>query len=386
MSDIENEKSAAEADASTEAGQVEDAVVVEVESEDLAPVEDVAPIEETTPDVSEPTPPSKSLGLMSFIAGGVVAGAIGFGAATYLNFGGNTQTEALVADLSARLDTQAQQFDALQAEVSRVEGLADTSALAERIQAISADLGSQPARVSPAEIEALAAGMTALEARLLDVEKRPMSESLPADAIAAYEAEMNGLRESIAKQRADIEAMAAEAREMEARARAETIKSEGTNWLTDISVAIASGQPFVAPVEALGSEGIEVPDALRLAAQDGVSTLAELSETFPVSARAALAAIRSAETDGSGAGGIMTFLQNQLGVRSVSPRDGASADAILSRAEASVKAGEVVQALAEINALPEIGLFAMADWVAQAHERIAVEAARDVLKEQIVNE
>lgn len=386
MSDIENEKSAAEADASTEAGQAEDAVVVEVESEDLAPVEDVAPIEETAPDVSEATPPSKSLGLISLIAGGVVAGAIGFGAATYLNFGGNTQTEALVADLSARLDAQAQQFDALQAEVSRVEGLADTSALAEQIQAISAELGSQPARVSPAEIEALAAGMTALEARLLDVEKRPMSESLPADAIAAYEAEMNGLRESIAKQRADIEAMAAEAREMEARARAETIKSEGTNWLTDISVAIASGQPFVAPVEALGSEGIEVPDALRLAAQDGVPTLAELADTFPDSARAALAAIRSAETDGSGAGGIMTFLQNQLGVRSVSPRDGASADAILSRAEASVKAGEVVQALAEINALPEIGLFTMADWVAQAHERIAVEAARDVLKEQIVNE
>jgi len=386
LSDIENEKSAAEADASTEAGQAEDAVVVEVESEDLAPVEDVAPIEETAPDVSEATPPSKSLGLISLIAGGVVAGAIGFGAATYLNFGGNTQTEALVADLSARLDAQAQQFDALQAEVSRVEGLADTSALAEQIQAISAELGSQPARVSPAEIEALAAGMTALEARLLDVEKRPMSESLPADAIAAYEAEMNGLRESIAKQRADIEAMAAEAREMEARARAETIKSEGTNWLTDISVAIASGQPFVAPVEALGSEGIEVPDALRLAAQDGVPTLAELADTFPDSARAALAAIRSAETDGSGAGGIMTFLQNQLGVRSVSPRDGASADAILSRAEASVKAGEVVQALAEINALPEIGLFTMADWVAQAHERIAVEAARDVLKEQIVNE
>ena len=393
MSDNEIEKKAVDSvtEAEVEEVQIEDAIVVEVESEDVDPLPEPEIAEEpqeVEPEFVAAKPAAKTSGLVSLVAGGVIAGAIGFGAATFLNFGGNSQSDALIADMSRQIASQSEVIDGLAAEVLRIEGLSDTSRLTAQINQVSAGIEAklvdELGTLAP-QIDAISATLVALEARLLDVEKRPMAEAISADAVEAYEAEMTALRAAIAQHRADIEAMAADARAMEASAKAEAIKTDGTSWLTDISVAIASGASFAEPLQALEAEGIEIPDALAQSAENGVVTQSELVAQFPDSARLALNSVRSAETDGETTGSILTFLQNQLGVRSVSPREGDSADAVLSRAEAAVKSGDIEAALTELTALPEAGVSAMAGWSEQARERISALAAREALKVQIEN-
>lgn len=393
MSDNEIEKKAVDSvtEAEVEEVQIEDAIVFEVESEDVDPLPEPEIAEESQEverELVAAKPAAKTSGLVSLVAGGVIAGAIGFGAATFLNFGGNSQNDALIADMSRQIATQTEVIDGLAVEVLRIEGLSDTSRLTAQINQVSAGIEAKLAdelgTLAP-QIDAISATLTALEARLLDVEKRPMAEAISADAVEAYEAEMTALRAAIAQHRADIEAMAAVARAMEASAKAEAIKTGGTSWLTDISAAIASGASFAEPMQALAAEGIEIPDALAQSAENGVVTQSELVAQFPDSARLALNSVRSAETDGETTGSILTFLQNQLGVRSVSPREGDSADAVLSRAEAAVKSGDIEAALTELTALPEAGVSAMAGWSEQAHERISALAAREALKVQIEN-
>ena len=76
-------------------------------------------------------------------------------------------------------------------------------------------------------------------------------------------------------------------------------------------------------------------------------------------------------------GGVGSFFQRQLGARSVTPREGDDPDAVLSRIEAAVKAGDLSTALTEAEALPPEAQDAMGDWLSQATTRNdAVTAAK----------
>lgn len=65
---------------------------------------------------------------------------------------------------------------------------------------------------------------------------------------------------------------------------------------------------------------------------------------------------------------LTNFLRAQTGIRSVAPREGDDPDAVLSRANAEVEAGQIGAALDEIQALPDAAKSApsMADWIAGA--------------------
>ncbi|MFB1024955.1 MAG: hypothetical protein QMC33_06380, partial [Octadecabacter sp.] len=66
---------------------------------------------------------------------------------------------------------------------------------------------------------------------------------------------------------------------------------------------------------------------------------------------------------------------------SSSPQEGAGPDAVLSRAEAAIKAGRVADALAELEALPEVARAEMTDWTARATQRADVLDAIATLSE-----
>jgi hypothetical protein len=87
--------------------------------------------------------------------------------------------------------------------------------------------------------------------------------------------------------------------------------------------------------------------------------------------RAALIRIRTASVTG--------FLRSQLGLRSLTPREGDDADAVLSRAESALAQGRISDALAEIDALPEGARGAMADWATAAKSRADALAAAEAL-------
>jgi hypothetical protein len=127
-------------------------------------------------------------------------------------------------------------------------------------------------------------------------------------------------------------------------------------------------------------EGVDLPIALTNAADAGVATTAELTDAFPAAARAALATARSEGVSGE-TGGIGGFLRNQFDVRSTAPQEGPGPDAVLSRAEAAIKEGRVADALAEIEALPEVVRAEMTDWTALATERAHALEAISTLSE-----
>ncbi|MGB8622217.1 MAG: hypothetical protein WCD16_05310, partial [Paracoccaceae bacterium] len=80
---------------------------------------------------------------------------------------------------------------------------------------------------------------------------------------------------------------------------------------------------------------------------------------------------------------IGAFLRTQFGARSLTPREGNDPDAILSRAEAALNAGELKDALDEIATLPEAGQQAMSGWVAKAQKRADALAAADTLASRL---
>lgn len=109
-----------------------------------------------------------------------------------------------------------------------------------------------------------------------------------------------------------------------------------------------------------------------------VPTLPYLQRDFDAAARAGLNASLKANSQGQGAmGAIGNFLRVQTGARSVEPRDGTDPDAILSRAGAAVQRGDVKSALAEIATLPPAGQDAMVDWTTGAQKWVAAAAAID---------
>lgn len=324
---------------------------------------DTAPAE---PKPTQPAPKQNET-FVPLIFGGAVACALGF-------FGG--QIDAIEqrlglggeSELVALVETQ---VDALDNQAAQIAALTERLAAAEAIEVPEIDLSG----VNGA-IETQADTVAQLAARIAEMEKRPMTEGVSEAAIAAYESELQGLQASVEAQRNEIESLLDEARLSENSAAAQARVALARAAMSQIITAVNSGAPYADALADLQANGdAEIPEALIANAQDGVPTLAALREAFPSNARAALSAVRSGTTGGSVAG----FLQKQLGVRSVEPRDGSDPDAILSRAEAAIRDGQIGDALAEINGLPEAARAAMADWTASAETRHAATVAADDL-------
>jgi len=114
-------------------------------------------------------------------------------------------------------------------------------------------------------------------------------------------------------------------------------------------------------------------------ADAGGATLASLQDAFPELARAAIATARETLAGDDAAERGMSFLQRQLGMRSLAPRDGDGADAVLSRAQAAVLSGDLAAALAEIASLEDGPTAVLADWSARAQARVDAVAGVDAL-------
>ena len=231
------------------------------------------------------------------------------------------------------------------------------------------------------------ASLAAMETRLSAVEKRPITEGVSKSAIAAYERELEAMRQALADQRSEVEKMIADAREMEAQARELENQAADKARLAAagasaarLRAALDGGAEYAAILDELKAAGVDVPAALAAHAGDGVATLSALQAAFPPAAREALGAAREAS---KGSGGIGAFLQRQLGARSVEPRDGQDADAVLSRAQAALTRGDLQAALSEIESLPDPARAALAGWVAQASDRQAAIGAADTLAQSL---
>lgn len=328
-------------------------------------------------------------GFGSALFGGIVAASIGFILAR-ADFIEPYLPEVLKSsDMSeeiAQLQTDLTSQTAAVADINnKVDGIdiPDLTPLETRIEDVAAGLPPMTA-----DIETLRAELSAIEKRLTTVEKRPIDEGVSEAAIAAYERELAALQDAMAKQRSEVESLIAEARamkaeagELEANAAAAAQQAANRATMAKLRTELDAGAPFAAEVQELADAGVEVPADLSGVAADGVATLTALNNSFPPAARAALAAAR--EASAAEDRGLQSFLQRQLGARSVEPRDGDDPDAVLSRAEAAVADGRIQEALEEISKLPEPAQAAMSDWTDRAQTRLSAATAADALANRL---
>ncbi|MHA6324441.1 COG4223 family protein [Roseivivax sp. CAU 1753] len=338
-------------------------------------------------------------GFVPTLLGGVLAAAIGFGLSQYLGgdlFGDNdafaNETRAALTEQTDSLDALNGRIDGLQESMPVIDLTSVETAIA-GLSARSEELGTALGDLT-GRMTALEEGGAALGNRVTELEKAPVEDAVSPAAIAAYEQEIARLREEVQATLADVEvqrqeisAIAEEAVAAERNANLRASRAELRGALAELTTEVDAGRPFadaLAPLEA--SDMVDVPEVLSANATEGVATQAELIDTYPDAARAALGAARSATADEGGGNRLGSFFAEQLGARSVTPRDGTSADAILSRAEAAVKGGDLDTAINEISTLPEASRTALQEWVTRAETRAAAIAATDALSAELDTE
>ena len=335
------------------------------------------------PQVIKETTIERKGGLVPMLLGGAAAAVLGYGVAAYSSQAvwpfDAAQDTAFEDEIRDALTTQDGSLSELGARIATLEGVepptVDLSPLEEQIAAVQTTASDLSTRLDQ------------IVARIDTLERQPLESAVSEEAIAAYERALDDLKAEVEAQRAEVAMMAQEAVAAEGNAEEKAQLAASRAALADITTALDTGASYAGAVAVLAANGVDVPDALATNAESGVPTLSSLREAFPDAARDALREARNADTEGAeGVSRIGTFLANQLGARSVAPKDGDDTDAILSRAEAAVRSGDLSTALSELSALPEVAKAAMSEWQAGAQTRLEAKTAADGLVQQLLQE
>ena len=318
---------------------------------------EVAPEQVESAPIVTPPPPATQQGsrFWPMVFGGLIAACLGF-------FAG--RGDQLDEYLPISLQRPAVDLTGIEAQAA---ALAEAdSEQAARLGALQADLEAltapDPGAIHGLEdsLAAARSSLSAIVARLEALEARPVLDG-NAPAVASAD-DLEELETALA-------VLQAQAIEDEARAKTEAERTLARAALTQVVTAVDNGQSFAGALDDLVQvTPVAVPEVLRALAQEGVPTLSALVEGFPEAARAGLAAARS-EVPESEVQSIGGFLRRQLSVRSVVPREGSGADAVLSRTEAALKSGDLSGALGEAETLPDAVKVAMQDWLTAARAR-----------------
>ena len=349
---------------------------------------------------------------MAPVLGGLLAAVIGFGGAWFLSsqgyLGGAPTADpaaeaALVADIEARMSAlseaeqkaAAERISALEAQIAELAGAAaappEPDARVDNLLAAVSGLESA--------VRSQSSALDGLQGEIETIATLPATgdDGDQAEAMATLREAMTAQRAENARVKAEVDKMAKEAMaEVEAakseaaalKAEAEALSAESQKVMQEaakgaaiarLEAALESGAPFDALLPDLAAAGIDVDPALEATAATGVSTLPALQVAFPDVARRALAVARKDVVEAKPTERLALFLKTHLGARSLEAQEGDSADAVLSRAEAAVREGDLAAALTEISALPQGGQDAIADWTGAARARQDASAAAEAL-------
>lgn len=368
-----------------------DSKPVETKPAESKPVE-VKPIDSKTvdpkPAVVTPVAPavaprrSGAGALVGMLLGGAICLAAGYGAAVYLPRVLPQFDPLGLGQMRATLAAQADQIAALQAAPAATEsGLegrlagveaaqSGLAALTGRLDAVEGQLrdlpqgGSVPAGLE-GDIAALRARVEALQAVAGDGGQQ------------AVQAAVQAAEQAVAQQ---TQAARDQVGELVSGADTALRRTLAEAAVARLAAAVDSGLPYA---QALSQLGVEAPKVLTDAAARGLPTLTTLRNAFPDAARLGLEAALVADLGNSWTDRAANFLRAQTGARSLAPREGTDPDAILSRAEAALAAGDARAALTEVEALPAPAQQAMSGWIDLARQRLEAEAAVADLAQKI---
>ncbi|MCB2126758.1 MAG: hypothetical protein H6897_13185 [Rhodobacteraceae bacterium] len=353
------------------------------------------------PPQSESSRPRRG-GLLPLVLGGAIAAGLGFGTALYVlprywvPEAPTAELDALknsIAEQAARIDSLSTLIEAANSDAKVADLSAAVAALDAKSASGLADFGDMVAGLD-SRVASAATRLDDVEARISALEKRPVAGgAASATALEAFGREMDTLRAQMAAQNSalsearatlaeeanraveSVRAAAAEAARIRTESEAAARRATARAALDRIDAALMAGGALDPALADLRDAGVAIPPPLAEQGQ-GVPTLEALRTAFPDAARDALAASLKETAAGDTWERLLAFLRTQSGARSLTPREGTDPDAILSRAEAALAAGDLAGSISEIGGLPAEGQARMTEWVALASRRIsATEAA-----------
>jgi len=311
----------------------------------------------------------------------------------------------------ARLDTLAEQQDALRQRVSQtgeqVDGIAERldalddklAQASQRVGELGSEVGSLDSQVDSldSEVDGLAqSAVTAGELRPLREEvTRLGSQMNRLSESAATATDIQALNRDLEQLRDDLQAVR-DAQPDTARVEAVARQAAGRQMARALAVqriegALDTAAPFqdalAAAREAVGTEGAaaQALDALAPHAADGVPTRAELANSFSQKAAEAVAVSAGGEGQGDLVSGVLRRLGDVVSVRRVGPdATGSDAASVLARAEAALQGGDLAGAVKQVDALQGPPGEVMQPWLERARARLAAEDAVRTLNTQLM--
>ena len=333
------------------------------------------PVDPAPPLPVEPPPPPQVIvrrgSVMAPLIGGALAAIGGFALSHF------DVLDLRPADSTAEVAGLTTQLTEVQTRISSLESQSgDLATLSDRV----AQLESAPAPQAPdlsrldafdqrlAAIEAMptdgAASTAAVTAKLAELERR--LAAVPQGASPELQQQLDAALARLDEAEATATARADEA-------AAATAAAERTRALDALAAKLATGEPFGAELQALDDPTLA--QALAPLSETGVPTLTQLQATFPDAAREALRIARETGADDGWTGRLVDFLASQTGARPLTPLEGDTPDAILSRADFALSEGRVADAVSELQPLDPAVKAALDPWLAQAQAHLSAAAA-----------
>jgi hypothetical protein len=300
--------------------------------------------------------------------------------ASILPWGGTPEGKTPTVDTTA-LEAK---LSALEARLAGfTQGQQRVGALEQRI----AQLEQRPAAAAPNPRDAQQAqALSALSDRLAALEQRTTTLAAANSSQAAADA-TKGLQ-------ADVQALSQKLGEQsQLLAKLQSQEASGGADRTDAALVVAAGQlraalqtsrPYAAELQAVEALARDQPDTLAELrkldgrAQQGVPTLATLTQQFPALAQRAARASAPAVADDSWRARALAKLKGLVTVRRVGDRSAAEpdgSDAGLAAAAAALGNGDLAGAVAAARRLEGPAAQAVAPWLQDAQARLDAEAS-----------
>ena len=378
MTDEKDEKAVEPIDDQTH--NIEDAVVVEDAQEFVSD----EPSEDAVTDVSEAGDTKrKSTGVVPLLVAGFICAGLGFGAAILSQ--PSNPIWPVHPDVAQFRDEATGQITGIDKRLNALERRvtdADQRAVGDVFQS---DLDALTAGYDQRFL-GIASQLENFDKRLAALEKSTIESAIPDELVTQYQDEVKRLKETLEAQRESLQKFMSEtaqtANEVAQRAKDTVARS----ILAQIRAAIEAGGPFDTAIKEFDEQvGQALPNQLRSFAEEGVQTYQELRDSFAEAARSALNAARDELDESEGFTGIGNYLRKKFQARSVTPKTGDDADAVLSRAEQALRENDLNGALNELDALPDAARHQMQPWIDQARVRQDALEQLDILSQEIGN-
>tara|TARA_B110000238_G_scaffold195297_1_gene234303 strand:+ start:132 stop:1313 length:1182 start_codon:yes stop_codon:yes gene_type:complete len=165
---------------------------------------------------------------------------------------------------------------------------------------------------------------------------------------------------------------------LEKKLKSNKIKNNLLSDLNLVQSAFLQGKPFGEPLSNIATQlNIKISKEILKNAFNGVKPLEQLRNTFPKEARSALKEFHTKNDKDKISQKILVFLKTHITTRSLKPISGDSIDAILSRAERSLKLNNLGDALKELKSLSEDAKKSIHNWMIEAQITYKTKAELD---------